>query len=81
MAARRGFIRTTAQAYAAALASGVSVSTILAFIHSESAVIDSAVIFSVAVVSPLIAGLASYLDIIAKGVPADYVDGAASEAG
>lgn len=72
LAAKRGFIRTTAQAYAATIpAGGVSAATIASVIENPNPVLIAATVIA-ALVSPLLAGLASYLDITARGIPADY---------
>lgn len=71
-AAKRGFIRTTAQAYAATLSGGVTVTAVLAIVTGEVDLLTAGVTLGVAAVSPLLAGLASYLSIIGAGVPADY---------
>lgn len=71
-AAKRGFIRTTAQAYATSLGGGITVTAILAIVTGQVDLLTAGVTAAVAVVSPPLAGLASYLSIIAKGVPEDY---------
>lgn len=71
-AAKRGFIRTTAQAYAATLATGVSASVIIGLMTGTVDVLVTAVTFGAALVSPLLAGLVSYLNILSKGIPEDY---------
>ena len=73
-AAKRGFIRTTAQAYATTLGGGITATVILGLVTGTVDPIVTAVTFGVAVVSPLLAGAASYLSIIANGVPVDYLD-------
>lgn len=72
LAAKRGFIRTTAQAYAATLTTGISASVVLGLVTGTVEVIPTAVMLGVAVVSPLLAGAASYLSITANGIPQDY---------
>lgn len=72
-AAKRGFIRTTAQAYAATLSGGIATTGVLALVTGEVDLLTAGVTLGVAVVSPLFAGAASYLSIVAKGVPADYL--------
>lgn len=71
-AAKRGFIRTTAQGYAATLSGGITVTAILAIISGEIDLLTAGVTLGVALVSPLIAGAASYLSITSKGIPEDY---------
>lgn len=73
-AAKRGFIRTTAQAYSTSLLGGISASVIINTIEGEPNWVALGITAGVAVVSPLLAGAASFLSIIAKGVPADYLD-------
>lgn len=76
LAAKRGFIRTTAQALAATLTTGVSASVVLGIVSGEVDVVATAVTLGVALVSPVIAGAASYLSITANGIPGDYVPAA-----
>lgn len=72
-AAKRGFIRTTAQAYAATLSGGIATNAVLAIITGQLDLLTVAVTIGVALVSPPLAGLVSYLSIIANGVPTDYL--------
>ena len=72
LAAKRGFVRTTYQAYAATLTSGISASAVLSVIEGGIDLVTVGVTLGVAVLSPPIAGLASYLSISAKGIPVDY---------
>lgn len=75
VAAKRGFIRTTAQAYAATIpAGGISAATIMSVVDSPDPVLIVATVAS-ALLSPLLAGAASYLSILAKGIPDDYQRG------
>ena len=76
IAAKRGYIRTTAQAYAATLATGISASVILGLATKEVDLLATGITLGVALVSPLLAGAASYLSIIARGIPEDYQDDA-----
>lgn len=71
-AAKRGFVRTTAQGYAATLSGGVTVTAILAIATGEVDLLTAGVTLGVALVSPLLAGVASYLSITSKGIPEDY---------
>lgn len=75
LAAKRGFIRTTAQGYAATLSGGVTVTAILAITTGEVDLLTAGVTLGVALVSPLIAGAASYFNITSKGIPEDYAPG------
>lgn len=70
-AAKRGFIRTTSQSYATALAGGISASAVLAFLEDPHWV-AFVVLAAVTLVSPLAAGAASYLQILHNGIPEDY---------
>lgn len=72
VAAKRGFVRTTAQSYAATLTTGISASVVLGVVSGEIELVPTVVTLGVAVVSPLIAGLASYLSILSSGIPDDY---------
>lgn len=74
LAAKRGFIRTTAQAYGTALAGGI---TVVALSDAFTQITEGnplPLIFAavVTLVSPLIAGAASYFSILSSGIPADY---------
>lgn len=75
VAAKRGFIRTTAQAYAGTLTTGISASVVLGVVTGEVQVVPTLVTLGIALVSPLLAGAASYLSITADGIPDDYTDG------
>lgn len=74
LAAKRGFIRTTSQAYGTALAGGITVAAVSdAFVQATSGNPWPLVIAAaVTVLSPLIAGGASYFSILSRGIPADY---------
>jgi hypothetical protein len=74
-AAKRGFIRTTAQAYSTALAGGISSAAIITVLQNGPGDWTAlAVTAGVTLVSPLLAGTASFLSILASGVPADYLN-------
>ena len=77
LAAKRGFIRTTAQAYSTSLAGGISTTVILSVVTGEVALVPTLITAAVAAVSPLLAGGASFLSILSKGVPGDYQAAAA----
>lgn len=71
LAARRGFIRTTAQAYAAALPIGglnVAALTTLTELDTIPLVLTGIAWFG----SPLVVGVASFLSIVGSGVPDEY---------
>lgn len=72
LAAKRGFIRTMSQGYASTLAVGVAATTVISLIQGELDPLVVGVTAGVALVSPLIAGAASYFDITSKGIPEDY---------
>lgn len=72
LAAKRGFIRTTAQGYAATLSGGIAATSIISLIQGELDPVVIGVTAGVALVSPLVAGAASYFDITSKGIPEDY---------
>lgn len=72
LAAKRGFIRTTAQAAAATLTTGVSASIVLGVVTGQVELVPTVVTLGIALVSPFIAGAASYLSILSNGIPEDY---------
>lgn len=72
LAAKRGFVRTTAQSFAASIPTGgVAVGTVLGVIQNPDPWVIGATAIAT-VISPLLAGLASYLSIIGKGIPEAY---------
>lgn len=72
VAAKRGFLRTTTQAYGTALAGGISATIILGVVTGDVEPIPLFVTAAVTLVSPLIAGVASYFSILSRGIPSDY---------
>ncbi|MEV5001928.1 hypothetical protein [Nocardioides sp. LML1-1-1.1] len=78
-AAKRGFIRTTAQAYAATLTTGLSASVVVGIATGEVQFIPTLVTVGVSLASPLLAGGASYLSILSSGIPDDYQPSNADE--
>lgn len=74
LAAKRGFVRTTAQSYAATLGGGITVTAVLAILTGQVDMLTAGVTLGIAVVSPPLAGLASYLSILSKGIPEVYAD-------
>jgi hypothetical protein len=72
IAAKRGFIRTTAQAYAATLTTGISASVVLGIAAGEVQLVPTLLTLGISLVSPLLAGGASYLSITAAGIPEEY---------
>lgn len=72
VAAKRGFLRTTSQAYAASIGTGAVSAAALVSLTQDP---DPVVLICTAVaalISPILAGVASYLDILARGIPEDY---------
>lgn len=81
LAAKRGFVRTTSQAYAATLGTAVpSATAIVALIQDPTGWLLAGVTVGLALVSPPLAGLASYLSITARGLPDDYLPAALDQA-
>lgn len=78
LAAKRGFVRTTAQAYAAAIPTGgISAAALSQVIDNPNPwLIGTAV--AAWVISPPLAGLASFLTFISQGIPDEYVAAARS---
>ena len=76
LAAKRAFVRTTYQAYAATLTGGLIVSAV-SLITDPSNFLPVVVATVTAVITPPAAGLASYLSFISKGLPEEYVTEAA----
>ncbi|MCD2170352.1 hypothetical protein LPW41_11655 [Microbacterium sp. JC 701] len=72
LAAKRGFVRTTSQAYGTALAGGVSTAVILGVVTGEAPLVPLLITAGVTLVSPVIAGAASYFSILSRGIPGDY---------
>jgi len=74
LAARRAFIRTTAQSYAAALpVGGLSVGTVAAYVDMPPSLLVVSILSWLA--APPIAGLTAYLSMVADGIPEDYQPG------
>lgn len=72
IAAKRAFIRTTAQAYAATLTTGISASVVIGVVTGEVDIVAIGITLGVALVSPLLAGAASALTMLYRGIPEDY---------
>lgn len=72
VAAKRGFLRTTAQAYATSMAGGISATAIISLMTNSEPWLPIIVTWVVALVTPLLSGLASYFSILSRGIPADY---------
>ena len=72
VAAKRGFIRTTIQAYATSLsAGGLSVAMLLNIMQEPDWPVIIATII-VSILSPVLAGLVSYANILIAGIPEAY---------
>lgn len=74
LAAKRAFVRTTFQAYAATLGAGISATVILGIVTGQIDPIATAVQFGVAVAAPPLAGLVAWLNVTSNGIPRDYTD-------
>jgi len=75
LAAKRGFVRTTTQAYAATLTAGLpSATAIVALIQDPTGWLLAGITVGLAVLSPPVAGLVSYLSITSDGIPKAYTD-------
>ena len=72
VAAKRGFLRTTAQAYATSMAGGISATAIISLLSNSEPWLPILVTWVVALVTPLLSGLASYFSILSRGIAADY---------
>jgi hypothetical protein len=80
LAAKRAFVRTTANAYAATLSAGLpTAAAIVQLVRDPSGWLLAGVTVGLALVTPVLAGGASYLSFLSKGIPGDYADGAVSE--
>ncbi len=79
-AAKRGFIRTSAQSLAATLTTGISATVVLGVVNGEVEVIPTIITLGVALLSPFIAGAASYFSIISNGLPEAYIPAALDKA-
>jgi len=74
LAAKRAFIRTTYQAYAATLGAGVSATVILGIVTGQVDPVATGVQFGVALAAPPLAGLVAWLNVTSKGIPDEYAD-------
>lgn len=81
LAAKRGFVRTSAQAYGTALAGGISATVILGVVTGAVEPVPLLVTAGVTLASPLIAGAASYFSILSRGIPSDYATAGPPAAG
>lgn len=74
-AAKRAFIRTTAQAYAATIPAGGISAAVLARAIEDPKPVQLVATGVAWLIAPLCAGATAYLSILSKGIPADYQDG------
>lgn len=74
LAAKRAFVRTTYQAYAATLGAGISATVILGIITGQLDPIATAIQAGVAIAAPPLAGLVAWLNVTSNGIPKDYTD-------
>jgi len=75
LAAKRAFIRTTAQGYATSISASLILSAV-ALIQDPTNWLAVVVAVVAAVITPLGAGLAAYWNWLSKGIPAEYEDAA-----
>lgn len=68
-AAKRAFIRTTAQGYAASIPTAITSGSVSGAFNDTS---QTVVVVIAAVVSPFLAGAAAFFSMIGSGVPAEY---------
>ena len=74
LAAKRGFLRTWSQSFAATIPSGgVSVAAVLGFIQEPDPLLIAAIVLS-SLLSPVLGGTASYFSILSSGIPEEYVE-------
>ena len=79
-AAKRGFIRTTAQSFAATIPTGgISAAAIVSLVREPDPLLFIATA-AAALLSPVLAGLASYFSILSSGIPTEYVEAAVEAA-
>ena len=74
LAAKRAFVRTTYQAYAATLAAGISYAIIIGLVTGQVDPLATGIHFGVALASPPLAGLVAWLNVTSNGIPKDYTD-------
>lgn len=75
LAAKRAFVRTTYQAYAATLSAALLTSVISLIVDPTNWLTVTVAVIT-ALASPPLAGLTSYLNISSSGIPEAYVDAA-----
>lgn len=74
VAAKRGFLRTTSQSIATALAGGVTIALVTDAVDQAQSGdwIPLVVSIVVAVATPIVNGAQSYFSILGSGIPSDY---------
>lgn len=73
VAAKRAFLRTTAQAFAASVPTGgIAIASIVGLITEPDWIVIIATILA-AILTPFLAGLSAYLNILSKGIPEAYI--------
>lgn len=78
LAAKRAFVRTTAQGYATSISASLILSAV-ALIQDSTNWLAVVVAVVTAIVTPLAAGAAAYWSWLSKGIPGDYVQAAEAE--
>lgn len=73
LAAKRAFVRTTAQAYAATIPTGAAFMTLVLTLFEDPSAVTIVTTVVVPLVSPLLAGLAAYFMMMEK-IPVEYTD-------
>lgn len=71
LAARRAFVRTTAQGYAASLTVGL-LTSVMSLVTNPADWLLVVVAVALALASPPLAGLVAYLEWLGRGIPAEY---------
>lgn len=72
LAAKRAFIRTSAQGYATSLSTGISASAVITYLEGGINWTAIAIMAGVAIATPFLGGLAAYLSVVSRGIPAEY---------
>jgi hypothetical protein len=74
LAAKRAFVRTMFQGYETVLAVGLSANLVVGLVRGEVDMLVLGVTAAVALISPPLAGLRSWLNITRNGIPEEYED-------
>ena len=80
LAAKRAFVRTTAQAYGASITGSLVIAAI-GLIRDNSDWLNVVVLVLVALLTPPVAGLAAYFQWLRKGIPDEYEEAAVEQRG